>query len=466
MNVIDSEMPFQVLGTAVVASPMILLAVLGVSALVGKPLTESLISRMTQVAVAVALASALTLVGLMLVVGRSYVPVEWGDWVTIPEHHFHFHLKFVFDALSIPFVLLSCVLCGIVGAFTQRYLHREEGYGRFFLYYAIFFSGMVTSSLAGTIETLFVGWEMVGLSSALLVAYFLERENPVRNGQRVWSVYRLADAAFLIAAITMHHMTGRGDFGGLLSTGVWPYGTATITSTQALLVGSLLLVAAAGKSALFPFSGWLPRAMEGPTPSSAIFYGALSVHLGAFLLLRVSPIIQASLLLQLMVIALGTVTAISGSLMSRVQSDIKASLAYASLTQVGLIVIEIGLGLHYLALIHIVGHACLRTMQLLRAPTLLRDYDELENAMGSRLPREAWAGARNLPVDVQRWCYRFGFDRGFMDTALDRWIVAPFQDFFSWFDRVEHRVTDVISRESSRESEQAKLHPEELEKAA
>ena len=106
----------------------------------------------------------------------------------------------------------------------------------------------------------------------------------------------------MIAAITMHHLTGEGDFGGLMSQRVWPEGTAAITAAQALLVGTLLLIAVAGKSALFPFSGWLPRAMEGPTPSSAIFYGALSVHLGAYLLLRVSPILEASFTLQVMVI--------------------------------------------------------------------------------------------------------------------------------------------------------------------
>ncbi|WP_417746894.1 proton-conducting transporter membrane subunit [Rosistilla oblonga] len=464
MNYLDTT--FQALGTAVVASPAILLAILGLAALVNWQLSEATISRLTQAAVLFSLLPAIGILVIMLATGIRYVPIELGNWVSIPEQEFHFHLKFVFDRLSIPFLMLSCVLCGVVGAFTRRYLHREEGYRRFFLYYAVFFCGMVLSSLAGTIEALFVGWELVGLSSALLVAYFHERVNPVRNGQRVWSIYRLSDAAFLIAALMMHHLSGEGDFGGLMSSGVWPEGTAAISSTEALWVGSLLLVAAAGKSALFPFSGWLPRAMEGPTPSSAIFYGALSVHLGAFLLLRLSPILDASLTLQLMVIALGAVSAACGAVMSRVQNDIKVSLAYASLTQVGIIVVEIGLGLRYLALIHIIGHACMRTMQLLRAPTLLRDYNELENKIGTRLPHQAWAGAASLPASVQRWCYRFGYDRGFMDLALDKWIVRPFLQTFGWFDRLERRITDSISHEPSRESDRVEPHPEDLQNVA
>ncbi len=460
MNLMETV--FFVLGTAVVASPIILLVIFGSAFLLGFSLSESSISRLTQASVLFSLLPAITIVILMLSLGTRYVPIEWGDLVSIPEQHFHFHLKFVFDRLSVPFAILSCILCGVVGTFTRRYLHREEGYARFFLYYAMFFVGMTLTSLAGTIETLFVGWEMVGLSSALLVAYFHQRQNPVRNGQRVWSVYRLADAALLIAAITMHHLTGQGDFGGLMSTEAWPQGTASITSGQALLVGSLLLVAAAGKSGLVPFSGWLPRAMEGPTPSSAIFYGALSVHLGVFMLLRFSPILEASWVLQAMVVLLGLVSAVCGAIMSRVQSDIKVSLAYASMTQVGFIVVEIGIGLRYIALIHIIGHACLRTMQLLRAPTLLRDHADMENAIGSRLPHETWSGVRFLPACGQQWCYRVGFDRGFMDIVLDRWIVGPFVALFRWFDRLERNATDMLSAESSRESDQAPLHPEEL----
>src|SRR5262249_15596905 len=164
-------------------------------------------------------------------------------------------------------------------------------YNRFFVLYSIFVLGMVVASLAGTIETLFTGWELVGLSSALLVAFFQERPAPARNGLWVWTIYRVSHAALLLAAVAMHHLTGGGDFDKLLGSGPWPTEYSTLPSNQALLVGLLLLLAAAGKSALVPFSGWLPRAMEGPTPSSAVFYGALSVHLGAFLLLRVSPLL-------------------------------------------------------------------------------------------------------------------------------------------------------------------------------
>jgi NAD(P)H-quinone oxidoreductase subunit 5 len=328
--------------------------------------------------------------------------------------------------------------------------------------YALFLLGMVVSALAGTIETLFFGWELVGLSSALLVAYFHERPGPVRNGLRVWSVYRIADAAFLIAALTMHHLTGAGDFDGLMGSGPWPEGVADIGAWQALAVGSLLLLAAAGKSGLIPFSGWLPRAMEGPTPSSAVFYGALSVHLGTFLLLRVSPLLDVSMPLRVAVISLGLVSAVFGTLASRVQNDVKNALAFASLTQIGIITVEIGLGLRYIALIHMIGHACLRTLQLLRAPSVLRDHQMLEDAVGEHLTGDEVTPARSA-TPFQLRLYRFAMQRGNLDAMLNDWIVRPFRRAFLLFDSLERRWTDRLSGGTSRESDTLSPYSDALE---
>jgi NAD(P)H-quinone oxidoreductase subunit 5 len=306
------------------------------------------------------------------------------------------------------------------------------------------------------------------LSSALLVAFFHERPAPVRNGLRVWTVYRVADAAFLIAAVALHHLTGQGDFEGLMGTGPWPEGHATLTSSQALFVGFLLLFAAAGKSALVPFSGsgWLPRAMEGPTPSSAVFYGALSVHLGAFLLLRVSPILELSGWLCSAVVVLGLFTAAFAAMAARVQTDIKSALAFASLTQVGLIVAEIGFGLRYIALIHLIGHACVRTLQLVRAPSLLRDYHTLENALGHRLPPQAGFLDRRISEPWRVRLYQWALERGNLDSILTDYVVRPFLKIFQWCDAMERRWTDFLSGRASRESDTVKTLPDSLEEMA
>lgn len=450
----------QYAGYLTAGMPFLLLAVTALYALLAKSPSERLLTRLNQVAVTLGLLPALLILILMLNHNMYFVSVDPGHWFEIDQQHFHFHLKCVFDRLSVPFVILSYSLCGTIGAFASRYLHREPGFLRFFFCYAMFLAGMVTSSLAGTIETLFLGWELVGLSSALLVAFFHERRNPVRNGLRVWSVYRVADAAFLVAALVLHHVTGAGDFDELMGHGPWPEGVAAISEDTAFLVGLLLLTAAAGKSALIPFSGWLPRAMEGPTPSSAIFYGSLSVHLGAFLLLRVSPLLEVSPLLSYVVVGTGLCSATLAALMARVQSDIKSALAFASLTQVGIIVAEIGLGFRYLALVHIIGHACLRTLQLLRAPSLLRDHHSMLNAIGSHQPRSA---AADVPASPLQWSlYQFAFERGYLDLILDDFIVRPFLGALRWCDRMERRWLRFLEGAGATDSETTPAAPADI----
>jgi NAD(P)H-quinone oxidoreductase subunit 5 len=437
-------------GVVTVLAPLVLLVGVALTLLGDRPMSERATAQFNYFAVVVGFLAAIMVLALMLISGKRNVVLEVGDWLVIPQEHFHFHLKFMFDRLSVPFVILSYVLLGTIGAFASQYLHREPGYHRFFLLYAVFLVGMIVASLAGTIETLFLGWELVGLSSALLVAYFHERTAPVINGQRVWSVYRVADAAFLVAAVALHHLTGEGDFGRLMGQGPWPEGHAALTSNEALVIGLLLLVAVAGKSALIPFSGWLPRAMEGPTPSSAVFYGALSVHLGAFLLLRVSPILELSMWLSAAVVALGVASAIFAALTARVQTDVKSALAFASLTQVGIITAEIGLGLRYIPLVHIIGHATLRTLQLVRAPSLLHDYHSLENAIGSHLPTNTSA-IRWVPGEFHRRLYRLALDRGNLDSFINAYFVWPFVRLFRWCDRMENKWTDLLTGHSSRE---------------
>ncbi len=444
---------YESLALWVVLGPAALLALLAGTAFVQRPLAER------QVALASMWTSWLGLVATVaigVVMFREGTPrgvVELGQWYALDQEHFHFKFEFVFDRLSLPFVTLSYLLCGTIAAFGSKYLHREPGFHRFFVLFAVFLLGIVIAGLAGTIELLFAGWELVGLSSALLVAFFQERAAPVMNGLRVWIVYRVADAAFLVAAVVLHRLSGGGGFAGILGSAPWPNGEAAIAGAPALFVGSLLLITAMGKSALIPFSGWLPRAMEGPTPSSAVFYGALSVHLGAYLLLRVSPLLHQSLMLSGLVVGVGLGTAILATLAARVQADIKTSLAFASLTQVGLIVAEIGLGFSWLALVHLIGHACYRTLQLVRAPTLLHDYHLMDNAVGYAHPPGPNGGEGRWPLRTQARVYRWSLERGYLDSHLQDWIAAPFLRVFRWFDRWENRWTNWLAGRASRDSE-------------
>ena len=136
---------FYLLGLIVAISPAILMSLLGIRSLVGRQLSERATAIATEVSVLLGLSASLCILALMLVTGERHVEIELGNWVVLPlaEHDFHFHLKFVFDRLSVPFTILSFVLCGTIGAFTSRYLHREPGYNRFFVLYSIFLLGMI-----------------------------------------------------------------------------------------------------------------------------------------------------------------------------------------------------------------------------------------------------------------------------------------------------------------------------------
>ena len=441
---LDKITGVQLLGFVIIGIPVIMVVINGLANLLERKLSEAATAQLVQAVNVVGLIAALLLLTVMLIEGDRHIALDLGNWVDIP--HFHFRMKFVFDRLSIPFVILTYALCGTIGAFGERYMHREPGYHRFFMLYSIFVMGMILTAAAGTIETLFTGWEFVGLSSAFLVAFYQERPAPVRNGLQVWIVYRVSDAALLIAAVALHHLTGEGDFDQLLSVDSWPDGHAEhVAASPAFLVGLLLLIAASGKSVLIPFSGWLPRAMEGPTPSSAVFYGALSVHLGAFLLFRFSPLIEKSIWLQALVVTAGLSTAFFAALADRVQTDIKCALVYASLTQVGLIIAEIGMGWDYIPLIHLIGHACLRTLQFLRAPSLLLDRAVLENAVGRMLARAEDQWILGLPPSWQRRMYWYGMERGAWDAWLQRIFVSPFLASFRCFDRWERGWTDWLN---------------------
>lgn len=433
------------LGYIVIGCPIVTFAILSLSSLFQRPLPSVAVDRLTKANVTLGLLATLGILVWMLWSNERIEIVDLGNMVVIDEEHLHFHLEFIFDRLSIPLVLMSFILVGVIGSFANIYLQADAGYHRFFLCFSMFLVGLQFAFLAGTIETLFLGWELVGLSSALLIAYFHERPAPVQNGLRVWAVYRVADAAFLAAAIAMHHLTGEGEFTKMTGAVAWPEGVSNLDPMSSFLVGMLLLIAAAGKSGLIPFSGWLPRAMEGPTPSSAVFYGALSIHLGAYLLLRVSPIFAESILLRAAVVMLGGATAIVSAATARVQTDVKSALAYASVCQVGIIVMEIGFGFWYLALVHMIGHAFLRSLQLLRAPTLLRDYRSLENAIGGRL---AHPSATEASMESLRWqsrWYRFALERGYMDAMIDRYVVHPFYRLFKGFEQLENAWMRLLS---------------------
>ncbi|MFY1832379.1 proton-conducting transporter membrane subunit [Myxococcus fulvus] len=338
------------------------------------------------------------------------------------------------DALSATMMLLTSLLSLLIARFSVTYLHREPGFARFFLLLALAASGMQWMTLGGSLELLFVGWEWVGLTSALLIGFFHERATPVSAGLRAFGTYRLCDLGLLGGLVLMHHLLGTTAWSGSLKhLGAWP---ATAVSLG-------LLLAAMGKSAQLPFSGWLPRAMEGPTPSSALFYGALSVHAGPYLLLRAAPLLERAPWARGVMVLVGLLTAVQATLVWRVQTDVKGALAQSVLTQVGLMFAEVGLGLHTLALVHLVAHACLRCHQFLRAPSALRDAKARHAALrAAPVPCVAW-----LQHGLSTRLHRLAMERFALDELCERWAIKPVLRLGHWLDAGERRWEATLDAE-------------------
>lgn len=381
-------------------------------------LSEPLISRVTRSALGVALLSYGCLLLALVRHHQDQITVDLGSWFELT--HYRFALVFLIDTLSLSYLGLSLALLTIVGHFSSRYLHRDSGYYRFFLLFLLSAQGLSVLTVAGTVDLLFFGWELLGLSSALLIAFFDRRREPIEGGLHAFALYRITDVGLLLGAVLMHHYAATAEFNLAFGQTHWPYGAARIHGLAAHLICFLFILAAMGKSAQFPFSSWLPRAMEGPTPSSAIFYGGISVHAGVYLLLRAAPLLDQSWIARAFLVLVGLSTAVIATLSGRIQADAKNQLAFASMAQVGVIFVEIGLGLRFLALVHVLGHASVRTLQFLRAPSVLAEFHRIRSGRDSAPYAQGIYYERLLPPRLRRILYGFALARGGTEALMER----------------------------------------------
>ena len=342
------------------------------------------------------------IIGLLALWAWLGFPVHEFHWFTLLQQgNYQFPILFLFDRIGAAYLFCTWVIFSIIVRYCRHYLHREAGYRRFFLTIFSFVFGLNMVILSGVLDMFFAGWEIVGISSFLLIAFYRHRHQPIRNALRAYSIYRLCDFGLLLAALLIDLLLhGRNHFSELkevLSGGYPPGGYIEFFGLSLLLI-----IAASGKSAQFPFCFWIPRAMEGPTPSSAIFYGALSVHLGVFLLLRTQPIWGFELPSRLIVLTIGVLTVFVASISEQAQSNIKGQIAYASITQVGFMFIELALGFEALVLLHFLGNAFLRCYQLLVSPSIVAHLLRVEGDTDVHFDIRNSAIAHSLPMTLRQ----------------------------------------------------------------
>lgn len=461
-----------VIALLIVLLPLASAGLLGLGRIFGVEPSEKLTSNIVLGFCLVSTGLVFVLAGVWLWHGEAPMDLRFGSLFqlppsgVVPESHtshtegpYRFEFAFLVDRLSIVMSLLTATLTMIVGRFSVRYLHRDPGFVRYFMLLGIFVGGMQLLVLAGSYDLLFAGWELVGICSMLLIAFFHLRRGPVRAAVRAMLTYRIADVGLLVAGVLLHHFAGSSELADAYGSGPWPHAPTHLSGSAATWVAFALIFAAMGKSALFPLGAWLPRAMEGPTPSSALFYGALSVHAGVYLLLRSAALFEASHVASWVVGIVGALTAVAATMSGRTRSDVKSSLAYGTITQIGLMLVGIGFHLWTWVLLMVVAHSFLRTLQLLRAPSALHDAEAIRAALAENPRPRGGIWSKIFSENTLAGIHRAALEDFHLDDALRLWIVEPVLAASRWLDALEHRWLALLGAETDVSAESQPTTP-------
>jgi NADH-quinone oxidoreductase subunit L len=289
------------------------------------------------------------------------------DWIRVADFHVGFDLAL--DRLSAVMLLVVTGVGLLIHIYSIGYMAHEGGYYRFFAYLNLFMFFMLTLVLAANFLVMFVGWEGVGLCSYLLIGFWFLRKSATNAGNKAFIVNRIGDFGFSLAIFLLVVTFGTVDFGEVMArVGTWPVDTGMGTLT---LVGLLLLVGAAGKSAQIPLYVWLPDAMEGPTPVSALIHAATMVTAGVYMIARTAPLYLHAPIAMDAVATVGLATAVFAATIGMVQTDIKRVFAYSTVSQLGYMFLGVGTGAFGAGIFHLVTHSFFKALLFLGAGSVI-----------------------------------------------------------------------------------------------
>lgn len=356
--------------------------------------------------------------------GQSGEVFNYGDWLGMGGLHISFSLKAA--GFNLLLATLFTLLLFIVMRFSVNYLHREAGFHRFFFCLNLFAAAMLLLVLSGNALFTFVGWEVAGLCSYCLIAYAYDRPVAAHNATRAFVTNRVGDGGFLL---------GMGLSLVWLESSDWQLINATagdLARGDATLLALSFAVAAFAKSAQIPFTPWLARAMEGPTPSSAVFYGGVMIHAGVFLLIQLQALFEQAPLAMTVLVVIGALTTFYSHWVGLSQTDIKSSHVFAISAQLGLMFVECGLGFWTLAAWHLCAHAVVRCYLLLTAPSILHvTHGEPVKPVVPALAR-------------CRWAFLVSLQRGWLEPAVDWLLLKPIQRLASDMRTIDEKFIDPL----------------------
>ncbi|MGH2739897.1 MAG: NADH-quinone oxidoreductase subunit L [Actinomycetota bacterium] len=285
------------------------------------------------------------------------------DWIQVGSFNAPVELRV--DPLSMVMVLTVTGVSFLIHVYSMDYMHGDPRYPRYFAYLNLFVFSMLTLVLANNFVLLYLGWELVGLCSYLLISFWFERRAAADAGKKAFIVTRIGDLGFAVGIFLIFATTGSVRFDEVFGQ------AGTLASTTATAISLLLFAGAVGKSAQMPLHVWLPDAMEGPTPVSALIHAATMVTAGVYLVARTHVLFEASGVALFIVAVVGAVTALYAATSALAQDDLKRVLAYSTISQLGLMFLAAGVGAYAVAIFHLVTHAFFKAVMFLGAGSVM-----------------------------------------------------------------------------------------------
>jgi NADH-quinone oxidoreductase subunit L len=337
---------------------------------------------------------------------RSHVSTAW-TWLS--AGNLTFGLSILVDPLSVFMMLIVSGVGGLIVLYSIGYMHGDDEERRYFAYMAMFVFSMLMLVEGGNLLLLLVGWGLVGLSSYLLIGFWHDRPSAVAAAKKAFVMNAFGDATFALALFLLIQQTGTLDYSAVFSK------AQGLSQTVLILVALGLLGGAVAKSAQLPLHTWLPDAMEGPTPVSALIHAATMVTAGVYLIARTSPLFELASVVQDTAAALGALTLVVAGLIALVQTDIKRVIAYSTMSQIGYMFVGVGIGAYADGMFHLLTHAFFKALLFLAAGVVI-------HALTNEQDIRRMGGLRKLMP------YTYGV---FLIGALSLVGIPPFSGFFS-----------------------------------
>ena len=291
--------------------------------------------------------------------------------------NFNLQMGFRVDALGAVMLALVTTIAVLVMVYSDGYMAHDKGYVRFFTYLALFSSSMLGLVISPNLLEIYVFWELVGMCSYLLVGFWYDRDGAANAAQKAFVVNRVGDFGLLLGILGLFWATGSFGFEEIGSRLQEAVAGGSLPNAAAILLCLLVFMGPMAKSAQFPLHVWLPDAMEGPTPISALIHAATMVAAGVFLVARLQPVYEPFPAVQATIAVVGTITLVLGASIALTQMDLKKGLAYSTVSQLGYMMLAMGCGAPVAGMFHLVTHAFFKAMLFLGSGSVIHAMEEV-----------------------------------------------------------------------------------------